>query len=122
MGILVLQEKIDDLQSLADNLLHVGNKGGYLYADDLSLLHREIHERINELYSQKGKTPEQEAALCLALLTGFGVSIYANPEDEAKKQVILHRSQKLLTVILPSPLRQQLLAICNEMSELCEIN
>lgn len=122
MGITLLQQKIENLQSLADSLLHVGDKGGYIYADDLSLLNKEIHERMNELYSQYGKTPEQEAALCLAILTGYSVSMYANPEDEVKKQTILNRSRKLLNLISPSPLQQQLLAICNEMHELCAIN
>lgn len=122
MGITLLQQKIENLQSLADSLLHVGDKGGYIYADDLSLLNKEIHERMNELFSQKGKTSEQEAALCLAILTGYSVSMYANPEDEAKKQTILNRSRKLLNLISPSPLQQQLLAIYNEMHELCEIN
>ena len=88
----LLQENIDELQHLADHLLHIGDKNGYVYADDLSALQQSIHEKINDLYSQRGKTPEQDATLCLAILQGYNVSMYANPEDEERKQAVLTRS------------------------------
>ena len=47
----LLQENIDELQNLADHLLHIGDKNGYVYADDLSALQQSIHEKINDLYS-----------------------------------------------------------------------
>ena len=47
----LLQENIDELQHLADHLLHIGDKNGYVYADDLSALQQSIHEKINDLYS-----------------------------------------------------------------------
>ena len=78
----LLQENIDDLQKLSDRLLHISDENGYIYADDLSELHQAIHEKIIDLYSQRGKTPEQDATLCLAILMGYNVSMYANPEDE----------------------------------------
>ena len=62
----LLQENIDDLQKLSDRLLHISDENGYIYADDLSELHQAIHEKIIDLYSQRGKTPEQDATLCLA--------------------------------------------------------
>ena len=58
----LLQENIDELQHLADHLLHIGDKNGYVYADDLSALQQSIHEKINDLYSQRGETPEQDCA------------------------------------------------------------
>ena len=64
----LLQENIDELQHLADHLLHIGDKNGYVYTDDLSALQQSIHEKINDLYSQRGKTPEQDATLCLAIM------------------------------------------------------
>ena len=82
MDTIVLQEKIDNLLNSVRKLLPGGSNLGDIYADDLSLLNKSIHDRINELYSQHGRTPEQEAALCLALLMGYNVSQYANPEDE----------------------------------------
>lgn len=69
-----------------------------------------------------GKTPEQDATLCLAILMGYNVSMYANPEDEERKQAVLIRSLSLLDVLPPSLLKQQLSAVCHEMQELCEIN
>ena len=118
----LLQENIDELQHLADHLLHIGDKNGYVYADDLSTLQQSIHKKINDLYSQRGKTPEQDATLCLAILQGYNVSMYANPEDEERKQAVLIRSLSLLDVLPPSLLKQQLSAVCHEMQELCEIN
>ena len=87
----LLQENIDELQHLADHLLHIGDKNGYIYTDDLSALQQSIHEKINDLYSQRGKTPEQDATLCLAILQGYNVSMYANPEDEDRKRSVLDR-------------------------------
>ena len=118
----LLQENIDELQHLADHLLHIGDKNGYVYTDDLSALQQSIHEKINDLYSQRGKTPEQDATLCLAILQGYNVSMYANPEDEERKQAVLTYSLSLLDVLPPSLLKQQLSAVCHELQELCEIN
>ena len=101
----LLQENIDELQHLADHLLHIGDKNGYVYADDLSALQQSIHEKINDLYSQRGETPEQDATLCLAIL-----------------QSVLQRSLTLLDVLPPSLLKQQLSAVCHGMQELCETN
>lgn len=95
----LLQENIDDLQKLSDRLLHISDENGYIYADDLSELHQAIHEKIIDLYSQRGKTPEQDATLCLAILMGYNVSMYANPEDEERKQAVLTRSLSLLDVL-----------------------
>ena len=113
----LLQENIDELQHLADHLLHIGDKNGYIYTDDLSALQQSIHEKINDLYSQRGKTPEQDATLCLAILQGYNVSMYANPEDEDRKRSVLQRSLTLLDVLPPSLLKQQLSAVCHGMVE-----
>ncbi|MFT0245081.1 UpxZ family transcription anti-terminator antagonist, partial [Bacteroides thetaiotaomicron] len=79
-----IQEKIEKLQKTVDTLLHMGENMDCICVDDLSLLNKEIHEQINDLYPCHGKTAEQEAALCLSLLMGYSVSMYANSEDEAK--------------------------------------
>ena len=118
----LLQENIDDLQKLSDRLLHISDENGYVYADDLSELHQAIHEKIIDLYSQRGKTPEQDATLCLAILMGYNVLMYANPEDEARKRNVFIRSRKLLNSLPPSLLKEQLSTLCDEMHELCEIN
>ena len=122
MGNMLLQEKIDSLYSLADRFLHIGDQNGYVYADDLSLLNKSIHTLINELYPQRGVTLEQEAALCLAILMGYSVSIYANPDDEFKKQEILNRSRSLFDSLTSSPIKEQLFTIYNEIKESNKIN
>ena len=88
MDAIILQENIEGLLSLVRMLLPGGGSAGCVYLDDLSALQRSIHKQINDLYSQRGKTPEQDATLCLAILQGYNVSMYANPEDEERKQAV----------------------------------
>ena len=110
-----LQEKIDKLQHTVHALLHKSNYMAGVYVDDLARLNNEIHEQINDLYLYHGETTEQEAALCLSLLMGYSVSMYANPEDEIKKQTILIRSQKIIQNLFSSPLKNRLHTIYNEL-------
>ena len=110
-----IQGKIDKLQKTVDTLLHMGENASCICVDDLALLNKEIHEQINDLYLYHGETTEQEAALCLSLLMGYSVSMYANPEDEIKKQTILIRSQKIIQNLFSSPLKNRLHTIYNEL-------
>ena len=110
-----LQEKIDKLQNTVHALLHKSNYMAGVYVDDLARLNNEIHEQINDLYPYHGKTAEQEAALCLSLLMGYSVSMYANSEDEAKKKTVLIRSQKIIQNLFSSPLKNRLHTIYNEL-------
>ena len=114
MDTIILQEKIENLLSATHKLLPAGSDMGNIYADDLSQLNQKIHNQIDELYPQRGKTAEQEAALCLSLLMGYSVSMYANSEDEAKKKTVLRRSQMILKKLSPTSLRFQLSTICNQ--------
>ena len=98
MDAVILQENIEGLLNLVRMLLPGGGSAGCVYLDDLSALQRSIHKQINDLYSQRGKTPEQDATLCLAILQGYNVSMYANPEDEDRKRSVLQRSLTLLDV------------------------
>ena len=122
MGNILLQEKIETLRNLADTLLHIGDRQDNVFVDDFTLLNKSIYDLINELYSQRGKTLEQEATLCLALLMGYSVSMYANPDDEFKKQSVLKRSRKILPTRPPSSVKEQLLVFCNELNNSFEIN
>ena len=122
MDTIILQEKIENLLSATHKLLPAGSDMGNIYADDLSFLNKSIHDQMNELYSQHGRTPEQEATLCLALLMGYSVSMYANPEDELKKQTVLLRTWKILSLLPPSSLKEQLLSAYNGLQHLFEIN
>ena len=109
-----IQEKIDKLQNTVHALLHKSNYMEGVYVDDLALLNKEIHKQINDLYPCHGGTAEQEAALCLSLLMGYSVSMYANSEDEIKRKTVLNRSQIILKKLLPTSLSFQLSAICNQ--------
>ncbi|SHG07067.1 UpxZ family of transcription anti-terminator antagonists [Bacteroides faecichinchillae] len=122
MGNILLQEKIETLRNLADTLLHIGDRQDNVFVDDFTLLNKSIYDLINELYFQRGKTLEQEATLCLALLMGYSVSMYANPDDEFKKQSVLKRSRKILPTLPPSSVKEQLLVFCNELNNSFEIN
>ena len=121
MDILVLQEKIECLLTSVRKLLSIEFNAS-VYVDNFSQLNESIHKQINELYPLRGKTPEQDASLCIALLMGYSVSMYANPDDETKKYSVLLRSQKLLRNLSPSPLKKQLSNICEEFKESCSIN
>ena len=110
-----LQEKIDKLQNTVHALLHKSNYMAGVYIDDIARLNKEIHEQINDLYPCHGTTAEQEAALCLSLLMGYSVSVYANSEDEVKKRAVLRRSQEIMKKRLPSPLKIQLHTIYDKL-------
>lgn len=115
MDTILLQEKIDRLLNTVRLLIPDGGNMRYVYSDDLAQLNKSIHDQINELYFQQGGTIEQEAALCFAILMGYSVSMYTDPEDEFQKKSILQRSRRLLENILNFSLRQQLSVICHEM-------
>lgn len=109
---MILQVYIDELQQTARELLHLGEDTGFVYAEDLSRLNCRVHELIHALYNKKGKTIEEEASLCLAVLMGYAGSMYANPSDERKKQQILNRSWVVLEKLPDSLLKCQLLTFC----------
>ena len=112
MDAVILQGNIEGLLNLVRMLLPGGGSAGCVYLDDLSALQRSIHKQINDLYSQRGETPDQ----------GYNVSMYANSEDEDRKRSVLQRSLTLLDVLPPSLLKQQLSAVCHGMQQLCETN
>lgn len=107
-----LQLQINQLQYTAHCLLHIGDDTGYVYADELSRLNHELHEQIYTLYGKRGKTIEQEAVLCYTLLMAYSVSMYANPSDESKKQVLLERSWRILNKLPDALLKCQLAVYC----------
>ena len=114
MNTTLLQNKIESLQIIAGSLLNIDMLGSSLYIDDLARLNGEIHERIVALSFLKGNTVEQEALLCLAILSGYSVIIYANPEDEIRKKSVLERAGKIVEEALPMSLKCRLLAICGK--------
>ena len=112
MNAILLQEKIDRLLDSVRMLLPDGSNIGFVYSDDLANLNKSIHDQMDELYIRRGETVEQEATLCLAVLMGYNVSMYANSDDEKKKQFMLERSKYILSQLLHSQLRTRLLYCC----------
>ena len=108
MEISSLQLKIDTLHRSANEFLHIGDSTGYVYSDDFTRLNHDIHIQIDTLYRCKGKTIEQEAELCLSILMGYSVMMYANPSDEQKKQHILSRSHSILQQLPDTLLKSEL--------------
>lgn len=106
-----LQELIDHLQQTVHSFLSAIDTG-YVYPDEASSINHTLHSQINELYDRQKEamTANQEAALCLALLMGYSVSMYANPEDEEKRKSVLDHSHRVITSLPSSSLKHQLQA------------
>lgn len=103
-----LQSQIRTLHSKADELCHLGDSAGLVYSDDLTRLNKEIHQLINILWNKEGNSLRENAELCLALLLGYSGCMYANPEDEVKRNSIFTRTQQILTKLPASQLKEQL--------------
>lgn len=104
-----LQKLIDDLQQAVHTFFCTIDTG-YVYPDEISGINHDIYSQINKLYDRQEEvmTTDQEAALCLALLMGYSVSMYANPEDEEKRKSVLVHSHRVLNSLPSSSLKHQL--------------
>ncbi len=111
-----LQELIDHLQQTAHSFLSAIDTG-YVYPDEVSDINHDIHSQINELYDRRKEamTVNQEATLCFALLMGYSVSMYANPEDEKKRKSVLDYSHRVITSLPSSSQKFQLQNLLLEM-------
>lgn len=107
-----ITSQIERLRQLAHELLYLGVDGTPLYVDRFSQLNNGVLEQAETLYSQKGATLEEEANLCLALLMGYGATIYDRGDKEHKKQVVLNRAWRVLDKLPDSLLKCQLLVAC----------
>lgn len=59
-----LTSQIEQLQSLAHELLYLGVDGAPIYTDHFRQLNKEVLEQSDVLYPQRGATPEEEANIC----------------------------------------------------------
>ena len=107
-----LQLEIDALNALTHELLHLGLDGTPIYADSFSALNAEVYRQSELLFSRNGDTPEEEASLCIALLNGYGATIYDYGDKEQKKQSVLDRSWGVLEQLPASLLKCKLLVAC----------
>ena len=109
-----LTSQIEQLQSLAHELLYLGVDGAPIYTDHFRQLNKEVLEQSDALYPQRGATPEEEANICLALLMGYNATIYNQGDKEEKKQVVLNRCWDVLEQLPATLLKVQLLVHCYE--------
>ena len=107
-----LTSQIEQLQSLAHELLYLGVDGAPIYTDHFRQLNKEVLEQSDALYPQRGATPEEEANICLALLMGYNATIYNQGDKEEKKQVVLNRCWDVLDQLPATLLKCQLLTYC----------
>lgn len=108
----ILKRKIVDLQSKVDQLLHLGEDNQPIYADVLTQLNETVHKQLITLFSDVGKTPEEEASICVLLLRAYRSIMYSSPADNKRKQILLDRSWLVLEKLQSSLLKCQLLTYC----------
>ena len=68
--------QVQNLQHIARELLYLGMDGSPIYTDHFRQLNTEVFRLSEALFSMKGATSEEEAAICLSLLMGYNATIY----------------------------------------------
>lgn len=100
------------LYKSAYELLHLGEDGSPIYADEFRRLNKEVTRLLNELYPLKGTSYKEEAEICLSLLLGFLATIYNVEGQEEKVQTLLNRTYAVLHNLEPTLLKCRLLLYC----------
>jgi hypothetical protein len=95
-----------------DELQNMGFDGVPVYADVFSRLSKEVLNKSDALFSEKGGTAEEEAELCTVLLVGYNATIYDYGDKEYKKQAVLNRASTVLDVLAASLVKCRLLLSC----------
>ena len=80
--------QVQNLQHIARELLYLGMDGSPIYTDHFRQLNTEVFRLSEALFSMKGATSEEEAAICLSLLMGYNATIYNDGDKESKIQSI----------------------------------
>ena len=102
------------LQRAAHELMYLGVDGSPIYSDDLSRLNSEVYRLTTALYDSdtKGRTVEEQANVCLALLMGYSASFIDHGEKQKHVQEVLDRCWDILEVLPASLLKLRLLTAC----------
>ena len=106
---LSLQSEIDSLCAVSHELLHLGLDGEPIYSDRFRQLNTDVYHRCEHLFGSHGRTLEEEASLCIALLTGYNATIYDYGDKGQKKQAVLDRIYNVLEELPDSLLKVRLL-------------
>lgn len=107
-----LQTKIDELYHIAHELLYLGTNGTPIYADRFSELNADVYRKCESLVSERGSTTEEEALLCIALLSGYKATLCNHGDKDDKIQSVLDRSWVILDLLSASLLKCRLLVAC----------
>ena len=108
----MLQAKIDALYQAAHELLYLGINGEPIYADRFRELNADVYHQSETLISEHGSTAEEEALLCIALLSGYKATFCNHGDKDEKIQSILDRSWEVLESLSASLLKCRLLVAC----------
>ncbi|WP_044265807.1 UpxZ family transcription anti-terminator antagonist [Bacteroides timonensis] len=109
-----LSEETAALQRAAHELMYLGVDGSPIYSDDLSRRNSEVYRLTTALYDSdtKGRTVEEQANVCLALLMGYSASFIDHGEKQKHVQEVLDRCWDILEVLPASLLKLRLLTAC----------
>ena len=105
---------LSSLFRAAHSLLYPDVNDECFTMDDFARLHAEVYALTTALYEsgRVGATPEEEAEICLALLTGYHASFIDHGEKQKRVQAVLDRCWPVLDHLAPSVLKLRLLTAC----------
>lgn len=107
-----ITSRIESLQQLTRELLHLGMDGSPVYSDRFCRLNQDVLAQSDSLFPVKGSDPIEEARICLTLLVSYGATIYDRGDKEQSKQAVLDRASVVLDCLPASLLKCQLLTAC----------
>ncbi len=109
-----MRSQAEQLYNKVYELTHLDDTGGMVCVDDFTRLNKEIYELMNVLWDKRGKTVGEEAQICLSLLMGFSVCMYADEAHGRKCNTVIKRTERVLAKLDASELKKQLLAFYNK--------
>ena len=111
---MILSEETISLQRAAHELMYLGMDGSPVYSDDLSRRNGEGYRLTTALYNSgaQGRTLDEQANVCLALLMGYNASFIDHGEKQEHIQEVLDRCWDILEALPASLLKLRLLTAC----------
>lgn len=107
-----MKSEILSLYRLSRELLALGADGTPVYIDEFARLNREVWTQAGRLSALQGSTPDEEAFLCLTLLTAYDATLYDNGDKGDRIRRLLCRVRSVLDALSPSLLKVRLLVRC----------
>ncbi len=91
-----MEALIQKLYDYSHRLLHFGEKGETIYADEYLSLNQEVDRLSARLFIYIPRSQQEEALLCLVLLMSYAASYTNSFQKENKLSEILARVENLL--------------------------